>query len=120
MLRTKPPQNTDKYSWTNHSMRKMAHYGLSPARVLRVIRNPDRMEKGIAPETLAAMQKVRTSKKPNEIWVMWAEHKKKKSKIGLPSKIIITAWRYPGISPVRETIPIPADIVEELKREGLV
>ena len=30
-------------------------------------------------------------------------------------KVIITAWRYPGKSPVREAIPMPADILEELK-----
>ena len=29
-------------------------------------------------------------------------------------KRIITAWRYPGKSPLREVIPIPDDIREEL------
>jgi hypothetical protein len=34
--------------------------------------------------------------------------------------IIITAWRYPGISPIREEIPIPAEILKELKEEGVL
>lgn len=115
-MNIKLPQNSEKYRWTNHSVRKMNHYGLSPARVLRVIRSPDRMEKGIVPETLAAMQKVRTSKKSNEIWVMYSlSEKSNKGK-----KIIITAWRYPGVSPIREKISIPNEIVDELKIEGLL
>lgn len=32
-----------------------------------------------------------------------------------PKKVIITAWRYPGVSKIREAIPIPSDILEELK-----
>lgn len=35
-------------------------------------------------------------------------------------KIIISAWRYPGISPVGRQIPIPANILEELKGEGII
>jgi len=35
-------------------------------------------------------------------------------------KIIITAWRYPGVSPVRDQIPIPRDIIEELRAEGVL
>jgi len=34
-------------------------------------------------------------------------------------KRIISAWRYPGISPKGEPVPIPDDIVEELKKEKL-
>jgi len=30
-------------------------------------------------------------------------------------KKIISAWRYPGESPVGEPIPVPEDILEELK-----
>jgi hypothetical protein len=87
----------------------MMHYGLSADRVKRVIRSPKRMEEGIAPGTLAAMQTAGSKKKPSEVWVMYAERK--------PKKVIITAWRYPGVSPVRDQIPIPADILAELKRE---
>ena len=30
---------------------------------------------------------------------------------------IITAWRYPAISPKRDRIPIPDEIIRELKYE---
>ena len=30
-------------------------------------------------------------------------------------KKIITAWRYPGISPIGEPIPIPDDILAEIE-----
>ena len=92
----------------------------------RVVRNPYRSEKGVAPNTIAVMQPGRTigavANKPaswkEEVWVMYAEKKtrpqEKQNFIG-KKKVIITAWRYPGKSPIREAIPIPADILEELK-----
>lgn len=104
----------------------MMFYGLSSDRVKRVIRSPYRSEKGIAPNTIAVMQPGKThpaqAGKPaswkEEIWVMYAEKKthpqEKQNFIG-KKKVIITAWRYPGKSPIREAIPIPADILEELK-----
>lgn len=127
------PKNDAKYHWTNHVGRKMLYYGLSPDRVKRVIRSPYRSEKGIAPDTTAVMQPGKISPavldKPvswkEEIWVMYAEKKsrpnEKQNFIGnLPAgrqgkKVVITAWRYPGVSKVRDEIPIPADILEELK-----
>ena len=112
------PKNDAKYIWTNHVIRKMMHYGLSSDRVKRVVRSPTRMETGLAPDTLAAMQPAGSKQKPTEIWVMYASKKdtKKKNLVGQgPRKVIITAWRYPGISKVRDQIPIPADILEELK-----
>lgn len=120
------PKSDAKYHWTNHVKRKMAFYGLSPSRVLRVMRAPKRMEKGIAEGTLAGMQPAGTQKRPTEIWVMWAEPrsgskskgKSQMSKVLLSKKVIITAWRYPGISPIREAVPIPANIVAELREEG--
>ena len=115
----KIPRNDDKYFWTNHVVRKMMFYGLSPDRVKRVLRSPKRSEKGVAENTIAVMQPARPAggpsgagKKPTEVWVMYQKKGRK--------KIIITAWRYPGISPIREQIPIPADILEELKRENLL
>jgi len=120
------PKNDDKYFWTNHVGRKMMYYGLSADRVKRVIRSPHRSEKGIAPETIAVMQPGKmivavTGKPPSwkeEIWVMYAEKKGqprgKQNFIG-KKKVIITAWRYPGKSPIREAVPIPVDILEELK-----
>jgi hypothetical protein len=103
-----------KYHWTQHVVRKMVYYGLSPDRVKRIIRNPKRVEGGIAESTIAVMQEGSNKKKPSEIWVMYSFPKKAKR------KIVISAWRYPGVSPIGKQIPIPDDILEELKREGLV
>ena len=122
-MKFKFPKNDDKYYWTNHVGRKMMFYGLSADRIKRVMRSPTRSEKGVAEGTIAVMQPVRLTSfaqgKPawkEEIWVMYQAP----SKRGKGRKIIITAWRYPGISPVRDEIPIPADILEELKREGII
>ncbi|OGN16308.1 MAG: hypothetical protein A3B99_03280 [Candidatus Yanofskybacteria bacterium RIFCSPHIGHO2_02_FULL_44_12b] len=38
----KIPKNDSKYWWTQHAIRKMVFYGLSPDRVKRTIRNPKR------------------------------------------------------------------------------
>jgi hypothetical protein len=113
------PKSDAKYHWTNHVVRKMMHYGLSADRVKRVMRSPTRSEKGIAPDTIAVMQPAGSKAKPTEVWVMYATKKAAKIKtvnfqLG-PKKVIITAWRYPGISKVRDEIPIPADILAELK-----
>lgn len=106
------PKDDAKYRWTNHVVRKMIYYGLSADRVKRVIRVPKRMEEGIAPGTMAAMQEAGNKKKPTEIWAMWALKGRQ--------KIVITAWRYPGVSPVRSAVPIPSDILAELKNEGMI
>lgn len=127
-MRINTPKNDLKYHWTNHVVQKMIYYGLSADRVKRVMRNPRRSEKGIAPDTIAVMQPGKAvaaaiGKPPTwkeEIWVMYATKKKSKAKeetpnfVG-PKKVIITAWRYPGVSKIREAIPIPNDILEELK-----
>ena len=124
------PKNDAKYHWTNHVMGKMVYYGLSADRIKRVMRSPKRSEKGIAPDTIAVMQPGKAiagalGKPPTwkeEIWVMYTQKKletvtrKLKTNFSQPAKkIIITAWRYPGKSPIREAIPIPNDILEELK-----
>lgn len=128
-MRIQVPKSDAKYHWTNHVAAKMVYYGLSADRVKRVMRNPHRSEKGIAPDTIAVMQPGKTlaakAGKPTswkeEIWVMYAVRQahgkpKKIETFGpSPKKVIITAWRYPGKSPVREAIPIPNDILEELK-----
>ena len=120
------PKNDDKYSWTNHVGRKMMFYGLSADRVKRVVRNPYRSEKGVAPNTIAVMQPGRTigavANKPaswkEEVWVMYAEKKtrpqEKQNFIG-KKKVIITAWPYPEKALRGKPFPIPADILEELK-----
>jgi hypothetical protein len=119
MQQAKGPTTNDKYRWTAHVQRKMRFYGLSPSRVLRVIRAPQRVEDGVAPETFAGMQKAGTPKKPWEVWVMWRPEKMN-SKIHPERRVIITAWRYPGTSPVRSAVPIPAGVLEELRTEGLL
>jgi len=103
------PKNTEKFFWTNHSIRKMKHYQLSENRVKRVINNYKRKEIGIAPGTIAVMQP-NSSKHAYEIWAMYELLKGGKTKV-------ITAWKYPGKSPIRGPIPIPVEILEELGKE---
>jgi len=65
------------YAWTAHAQAKMRFYGLSPARVRRVLHSPLRVEEGIAPGTVAALQpasyKTKDGKRSwsQEIWVMY-------------------------------------------------
>lgn len=89
--------------WTEHAKFKMRQYGLSEARVRRILRAPVRIEEGIAPKTVAAMQPA-GSKRPQELWCMYQDTKK--------ARKIIVAWRYPGISPVRQPPPFPDDLME--------
>jgi hypothetical protein len=116
----KIPKNTEKFSWTNHSARKMMQYQLSETRVKRVMNNPKRKELGIAPGTIAVMQP-NSSKHSYEVWVMYqvikskAKNQNSKNSLDIGQKIrIITAWKYPGKSPVQGKIPIPLEILEEL------
>ncbi len=88
----------------------MKYYGLSEQRIRRVLRNPDRTEEGIAPGTIAMMQKAGSKRRPHEIWTMFAVLKSGKRKI-------ISAWRYPGISPKGKEIPIPEEIKSEIEKE---
>jgi hypothetical protein len=110
----RPPQDDKKYSWTRHSIEKMRQYNLSAQRIRRVIRNPKRVEKGVVKDAIAVMQpqgKGRGGKKwSSEIWTMYIYEKENPQR-----KRIITCWRYPGISPIREVIPIPEDILEEIQ-----
>ncbi len=108
-MKLKKPKNTDTTTWTKHSIKKMQFYGLSENRLKRVLRNPNRKEEGIAPETLAIMQRTGTKKHPTEIWMMYQIVKLKKIRI-------ISAWRYPGITPKGQEIPIPEDVLEELEK----
>ena len=80
----KIPKNDTKYWWTQHVIRKMGFYSLSPDRVKRIIRNPKRVEDGIVENTVAVMSappgrdlaqkggqpKNRNSHSKTEIWVM--------------------------------------------------
>jgi hypothetical protein len=132
----KIPKNNEKYRWTSHIVRKMMHYRLTPSRVLRIVRAPERLEAGVAQGTVAGMQKTGSKQKPTEIWAMWREEKPRAKSseprggrelmaggselIADHRKVIITAWRYPGVSPVRDTVPIPEDVLSELRAEGLI
>jgi hypothetical protein len=114
-MQFKIPKNDARFHWTNHVVRKMMFYGLSASKVKGIINHPKRTENGVAPDTIAIMSPVGRSASgghTSEIWTMYQQRGRK--------KIIITAWRYPGISPVRDEIPIPSGILEELKSEGLV
>ena len=102
------PKNSEQIIWTKHVLEKMRFYGLSENRLKRVLRNPSRKEEGIAPETLAVMQRAGSTKHPTEIWLMFQNNGKRIK--------IISAWRYPGISPKGKEIPIPRDILEELEK----
>ena len=80
----------------------MRFYNLSEARVRRVLHSPRRVEEGIAPRTIAAMQAVSTKTKNGEliwnqeIWVMAQDEKKRRK--------IISAWRYPGMTRPRSEL----------------
>lgn len=76
--------------WTFHSRAKMRQYGLSEARVRRILHSPNRIEEGIAPKTMALMQTVKGATKISELWVMIVEEKSRRK--------IISAWRYPGVT----------------------
>ncbi len=117
----------------------MRQYRLSESRVKRVLRFPKRIEEGIALNTIAGMQPAGSKKHPYEIWVMWQKKiKNQKSKIktsphpnpplikgrereglkfNLNEIIIISTWRYPGVSPVHEPPPIPDDVWEIIRKE---
>jgi hypothetical protein len=130
---------TGAYQFTRHAEYKMRQYGLSGQRVKSVILNPKRREEGIVPKTVAVMQPV-SMKKVNgkdiwkqEIWVMFQkqgtanrEQRTVNNSSGTPclalpahcSLKIISAWRYPGVSPKRH--PIPEEILRELEEGSII
>lgn len=108
--------------WTDHIKMKMRQYGLSESRIKRVLRFSDRTETGIAPDTIAAMQKAGSKKHSYEIWVMWSFDKLRtgssKDRFNPNRRIkMISAWRYPGTSPLGQPPPIPDDIWESVVKE---
>lgn len=105
-MRLRLPKNDEKVSWTKHVKGKMRQYQLSERRLKRVLRHPNRKEIGVASETIAIMQPTGTKKHPTEIWLMYQVVNRKIR--------IISAWRYPGKSPIGEPPPIPNDILEDL------
>lgn len=109
MMFLKTQNENEKVFWTKHSKAKMRQYRLSEKRVLSVLRKPERKEEGIAPGTIANMQVTGTKKHPTEAWLMYQILKKPK---GIK---IISAWRYPGRTPIGERPIIPDDVLEGLK-----
>ena len=106
----KLPETERKIIWTTHSKIKLRQYRFSEKRVLRIFRKPNRIEEGIAPETIAAMEITGTKSHPTEAWVMYVVLKR-------PKAIkIISAWRYPGRTPLGERPLIPADTLKELEK----
>lgn len=131
-MQFKIPKNNERYHWTLHSIEKMKYYGLSEQKVLGIIRRPQRKEEGIVKNTVAVMQPVspKLDEKGKKIWKteIWAMYQIKKNrdrkkltdlkKLLFKDQIkIISAWRYPGVSP--EHNPIPEDILREISESGL-
>ena len=107
--------NLARLVWTNHAKFKMRFYGLSEARVRRVLNSPLRIEDGIADETVAMLQRAGSKKHPYEIWVMIQKLKieNSKLKIGRDNHVkVISAWRYPGIT--KPGGSLPPEIIREL------
>ncbi len=129
-MKVREPKRAIKILWTKHSEEKMRFYNLSKMCLRKLLRKPDRVETGVALRTVAIMQKTGTKKYPREIWLMYQKDKKNKlqesefrNKIKnnltqdvLPQRekiTIISAWRYPGVSPEGHP-PIPEDIAREI------
>ncbi|MBU3999913.1 hypothetical protein KKG29_01910, partial [Patescibacteria group bacterium] len=113
------PKNTRYLKWTNHVAKKMMFNGLSATKIKSVLSRHNRMEPGIAPDTIAVMQKAGSAKYPYEIWVMYQDKESAQGGIKTPKRIIITAWRYPGVSKPREAIPYPEGLLSELESEDI-
>lgn len=92
---SKYAKNNSEFQWTSHIKNKMRQYGLSESRLKRILENPARTEQGVAEGVIALMQNANT-KRPTEIWLMYKEEDNK--------KVLISAWRYPGISPIGSTV----------------
>jgi len=104
------------YEFTRHAHYKMQQYGISEGRVKRIIRHPMRHEEGVLSGAVAVMQPASISRSPKgervwkqEIWVMYVVAERGKGKKMIR---VVTAWRYPGVSPKRD--PIPSDVLREI------
>jgi hypothetical protein len=124
---------------TRHAEFKMRQYGLSEQKIRGVIRNPRRREEGVAKDTVAVMQPVSPKRdaKGIETWKqeVWVMYQKRSTKNGQQKTVdaksgpryllsvdcclkIISAWRYPGVSPKRN--PIPEEILRELEEGSIL
>jgi hypothetical protein len=113
----RPPKDTKEIHWTRHIKEKMKEYQLSERKLLRILRNPERREEGIAPGTVAVMQSG-GRKRLYEIWLMYqikkSKVKRQKAKFEGKRIIMISAWKYPGKSPIKKP-PIPEEVLENLE-----
>ena len=116
-MQFKIPKDTQDLAWTKHAVQKMMFYGLSATKTKAILSRYDRMERGIADNTIAVMKKAGSKKNPQEIWVMYQDKEAVLDNIKPKKKIIIAAWRYPGVSKPKERIPIPKGIVAELENK---
>lgn len=113
-----------KVYFTNHAQGKMRFYHLSEARVKRVLHSPKRIEEGIAPGTIAMMQRAGSAKHPYEIWTMVVKTKEAPTpkegrgpdRSGGSTKVI-SAWKYPGITKPGQ--PLPEEILREFREVRL-
>ena len=119
MFRFKFPKNDARFAWTNHIKNKMLFYGLSEQKIKSVLQSPKRKEEGIAPDTVAAMQSSRGKKKPEEIWIMYRSLREPRIRSVMRGTriLMISAWRYPGITKPGQKPLIPQEILDELESD---
>jgi len=132
-----PKTQSGAFCFTTHAQHKMRQYGLSAQKVRGVIRSPKRRQEGVAPHTVAVMQpitpKIMNGKETwkQEVWVMFQERERAFSEqSGWTSSIpirqefhtksikIISAWRYPGMSPKNQ--PLPTEILREIEEGSIL
>ena len=125
-MQWKAPKNTVKYYWTKHIQMKMRQYGISEARVKRILRAPLRTETGIAPDTVAVMQPLSTrydAAKRKKVWTqeLWLMYQVRGGARAVaspeaamrPAQLrLISVWRYPGVTKPGEGVP--AEILAEI------
>jgi hypothetical protein len=123
--------------FTAHARYKMTQYGLSEQKVRGIIHHPKRTEVGVMPQAVAMMQpvspKIIDGKEiwKQEIWVMFLRQSSKSKKQSTknsnqkPGNLlsaqrlrIVSAWRYPGVSPKRS--PVPREILQELEEGDIL
>jgi len=110
------PKDDKNFSWTSHVKGKMLQYRLSEQKIKTILKNPSRTEEGIAPKTTAVMKRNDTPKRKEELWVMYQKITNSKQ-LTTNNKIrVISAWRYPGVSPKGKEIYIPEDVLSELEK----
>jgi len=108
----------------------MLFYGVSEQKIKTILKNPARREEGIASNTVAVMKRNDTAKRKEEIWVMFTNatpttpkhpnSPKDKNSLDREKLIMISVWRYPGVSKPGKEIPIPDDILSEIQKEWFV